>query len=635
MRYTPNTFFIIFIFFVQTLHAQPNWREVVSPAFLQVIEEVNDSIAWRRDESNRLRKRMNDIIADKKLDRSFIVGDHDEYIAEGMHKQFTKPLEKLQVTYDRDQQIVELENLHVALYYSDKTLFRWTELLKKIRAHPDLSIHSRWASDWNALPPNQRPNANSLDACRRWVADKLVCDVTTKAPDFFDVFTAQPPKVGSFDPEFADGVLPGFSDREPATFPVPTQFIAASYPMNGQFAFHRSESIPGVGYIAFSKNIANAFYETNGYALKARWTSARGNVVYTLAEFRPLRQCFYFNFPATLDAEMVYRLELVALPVSNTGGQKADEDCWRTFRGLPPAELSDKDLPVKGEVKITELYFRAGKYEVMQKPKNLAGTIDWQTGAIQFTTDEPLDEIEMYGSGKVAPLLTFNLQTASFYQLKNALKSKVLVYYLSVPRIQSLENVPLDQKVAAELDHTQDARFVRQTSQGNAEYIQIPRLYETVKTLRGDYVVPALMEVNARDSLVTNQPVPFIGPEHFKKRKNMPYPPTKCTLYVGEVQQLLRSITVQQQQIKRRMDERAAFFYELDKRQAMREKKTFEGTLEAYKKQEAENLPQEVRTILEAKIPESISKDFTILFSRRFPGTKQYSASLQFKPVIK
>lgn len=635
MKYRPNTFLIILIFFAQTLSAQPNWREVVSPAFLQVIEEVNDSIAWRRTESSRLRARMNEIIADKKLDRSFIVGDHDQYIAEGMHKQFTKPPEKLLVTYDRDQQIVELENLHVALYYSDKTLFRWTELLKKIRNHPDLSIHSRWARDWNALPPDQRPNAASLDACRRWVAGKLVCDVTTRTPDVFEVITTQSPKVGNFDPEFAEGVIPGFNVQEPATFPVPTQFIAASYPMNGQFAFHRSESIPGVGYIAFSKNVSAAYYELGDHRLKARWTSARGSVVYTLAEFRPFRQRFFFNFPASLDTDMVYRLELVALPGGSAAGDNTPADCWRIFRGQPPAEITERDIPVKGEVKLTELFFRAGKYGVMEKPATLAGTVDWQNGSVHFTTDEPLDEIEMYGSGKVAPLLTFYLQTANFYPLRNALKSKAVFYYLTVPRVQSFENIPVDQLVPAERDHTLDAVFVRQTSQGNPDYIQIPDVYDADRPLRGNYVVPAFMEINAKDSLVTDQPVPFISQEHFKRRKAMPYPPTKCILYVGELRQLLRSITLQQQQIRRRMDERAAFFYELDKRKAMREKKTFAGTLEDYKKLEEQNLPTDARTILDAKIPDSISENFSIRINRQFPGTKQSSASLAFKPAIK
>lgn len=115
----------------------------------------------------------------------------------------------------------------------------------------------------------------------------------------------------------------------------------------------------------------------------------------------------------------------------------------------------------------------------------------------------------------------------------------------------------------------------------------------------------------------------------------MPYPPTKCILYVGELRQLIRSITVQQQQIKQRMEERAAFFYELDKRRATREKKTFAGTLEDYKKLEEQNLPTDARTVLDAKIPDSISENFSIRINRQFPGTKQSSASLSFKPAIK
>jgi len=636
MKYLPIPFFTALIFCAQMVHAQPNWREVVQPAFLRLIEEANDSIAKRKTEANIVRGKMNEIITEKKLDRIFIAGENDKYMAEGMHRFFTSAPGPVQGHYERDKRIVELENLHVDLYYSDQALFRWQEMLKKIRAHPDMGIHSRWARDWNALPVGSRPN--SLEECRKWVTDKLVCDVTTTTT--VSLIPPQTPTVGSFDPAFTKGVLPvaPASYQAPKlTFPIPTEMIVASYPMNGQFAFHRSESIPGVGYVAFAKTVQEQFYQIQEKnVLKARWTSAKGAVVYTLAEFRFQNGNVFFNFPKALEPDMVYRLELVALPATNRPETPSVDDCWRMFRGKPVAETTISDLPVPGEIKITELFFRSGKYAIFEKPKTMAGVVDWTSGSIQFRTDEPLDEIEMYGFGKVPPLVTFALQTAPFYQVLDALKSKSVVYYLTVPRVEPLENVPADQLVAAELDHTLDAPFIRKVALGNADsYIHLPDSPQKDIALRGNYILPLLQNARVKDSLVTAQPVPFITSEHFKKKKSMPFPPTKCTLYIGELQQLVAAAAIQQEQLRRRVRERAQFFYELEKRRALREGKPFTATLEAFMQQEQENLPAEVKTILETAFPDVFKKEFTVLISRRFPGTDQYSASLSLQPEVK
>jgi hypothetical protein len=120
-------------------------------------------------------------------------------------------------------------------------------------------------------------------------------------------------------------------------FPIPTDFISASYPMNGQFAFDLSESIPHTGYIKFGNGSFTKLYELYGknYQLRARWVSSKNEVTYTLASnvFLSDVLSFFFDLPDTLLPGYVYKLELIALPEGYVRPSIPAQDCWNEFRG--------------------------------------------------------------------------------------------------------------------------------------------------------------------------------------------------------------------------------------------------------------------------------------------------------------
>jgi hypothetical protein len=613
--------------------SQPNWREVVMPGFNILSTEINDSIASRRAEAEKLRAEMLKISTSKNLNPVLIFGPGNKYLVEGMHKEFVSPPGPMQGNFERDKQIVLLENLHVQLYYSDKALFRWLDLQSRLRNHPDMAMHGRWALQYKALPEKERPDPQSNKACQKWVADQLACDLATALqgsnPDKTDG------KVKAFDPKF----LPRPWDTIPSLgadwkLPFPAEGIIASLPMNGQFAFHVSQSIPGVGYIVFPKGTNRQIHELifgNNYQLKARWTSAKGEVKYTAAEYRHFDSQFFYNLPDKLLPEMIYRLELVALPPGFKPAAPDAGTCWQIFRGKPAPEKKETNVAVAGEVKITELYFRGGKYDPYMKMEMLRGTLNWELGTLDFETDEPFDGIELYGNGQLVAPVWFDVQTVSFQNYKE-LNDQTVFYYLTVPKVEPLENLPLDQLAVAERDNTLDAPFVRKVALGNPEiYPNVPADREHDIRLPGKYVAPAFKNHGAKDTLNAAKPVPFITKDLFLKEKTLAFPRTKCSLHIGELKQTFALAAAQKNQLRRRVDERVKFFFELEKRRAARRGEPFNLTLEQVRQQEMENLPTEVKKVLEASYPDDFQKNFTLIYCHRFPGTEQYLALLELK----
>jgi hypothetical protein len=238
----------------------------------------------------------------------------------------------------------------------------------------------------------------------------------------------------------------------------------------------------------------------------------------------------------------------------------------------------------------------------------------------------------MNGNRVIRPPVTFNIQQFAFLDLFNALNSNQLYYYFTTPKVEEIAQIPLSETITADLDHTLDAPFIRKTSLGNAE---VPERFmedrEQTTVLAGNYIAPRFKNFDNKDSLVTAIPVPFITEEHFLKRKPIVLDKMKCTLFIGDWQQTLSSTRLHQDQIRRRMDERARYFFELDKRKALQQGKTFTPTLEEYKKQELDNMPNEAKLILQAKIPESMNKNFTVLVGKQYPGSEQFCYQLEIK----
>lgn len=632
LKYSP----VFFIFLLQTLTgllAQTDWRAVVNGAFESLEQEVIDSIASCQQDASQIRVEMDDLLDQLGLTRSHILGNEDEYFKEGMHKHFKQAPTPLQVSLDRDPKMVRFENLHRQLYFRDKVLFYWKGVQAKWNKHPFRENYAHWSGKFEKLDASQQKKMKPAKAKEQWVKDELICEMSR------NLKTSNPfvdSKVGSFEVKFLDSLKTYNRSRAIVKKGLPClpEDIICSFPTNGQFAFHPSESIPKVGYVAFQSEATDPIINllSQEQLIKARWTSAAGHTQYTTGEYRYFEGTLYFNIPNSLESDQIYRLQLIALPKEFKLEPMTPEICWDIYLGKNTSRRQNLNASINGETIITELYFRAGKYEPKPKLETMRGTVDWEQAQVVFETDEPLDHFEMYGSGKLPPTVAFVIQTVHFYSIADAINSDEVLYYLTVPKVEPTENVPLSQLLVAEMDNTLDAVFIRNTAQGNPKgYRKVPDPVTIEAQLPGGYSAPAYKAVRIQDSLLTDAPVPFISKEHFEAGRPLHFAPTRCTLKVGELKLLLTAAHSLQRQLQHRVEERIDFFYSLEKRRAERNGENLTVSKEQIREQEMKYLPKQVKKLLEADIPSCFQENFTLLYARYFPGTERLTTSYSLK----
>jgi hypothetical protein len=625
VQFFRHLFLLILFFLPGRMEGQPLWRQHVPQAFVNIEKEINDSIRVLRQLSDTLRVQMNQIILSEGLDRISIVGENDMYLKEGMHKNFVGVPGRMQGHFERNMQIQLLENLHVDLYHADEQLYRWLDFSAVLRKHPNRTSFDRWTELWTAISPGERPVL--APAIISWLMDQLACDVVS---DIRPSVAKNPfEKMQRFTPE-SDLPRSYTSQQEEWVFPIPAEKIAASFPMNGQFAFDNTEPLPETGYIllpeSFRWKMRTSSFEYNSN-FWARWITHTGEVKYTLAEWRD--NGFFFNLPDTLLAGKVYKMDLIALPGGFSRSYANEKQCWAEMRETNTQTKSTTQASLLGEVLITTLYFRAGIQGFRARLNSMEGQIDYEKGTITYKSPDPFDAIEVFGTNTIKPFVTFGIDNYTVYDLQQAANSKELFYYLTVPVIEETDGISLDDQLIAEADHTAAAPFVRKTTLVDADkYISIPENRTENILIKNNYTAPAYFNHHVPDSFATNVPIPKITREHFLQKKKWPADSITCTIFLGEMQQLLRVVRLQQIQIKKRIAERAAFFYALDQRAAQREGKAFTATMDDYRKTEEENLPGVVRKVLNADVLSTLKNKFALQYNRHFPGTKQLCSSL-------
>ena len=177
VQFLRHLFILMLIFIPNKIEGQPLWRQYVPQAFVNIEKEVYDSIRVFRKLSDTLRVQMNEIILSEGLDRISIVGENDQYLKEGMHKNFVRAPGRMQGHYERNMQIQILENLHVDLYHADEQLYRWLDFSAVLRKHPNRTSFDRWTDLWTAIPQGERPVLTQTIIS--WLMDQLACDVVS------------------------------------------------------------------------------------------------------------------------------------------------------------------------------------------------------------------------------------------------------------------------------------------------------------------------------------------------------------------------------------------------------------------------------------------------------------------------
>lgn len=625
MQFLRHLFILMLIFIPNKIEGQPLWRQYVPQAFVNIEKEVYDSIRVFRKLSDTLRVQMTEIILSEGLDRISIVGENDQYLKEGMHKNFVRAPGRMQGHYERNMQIQILENLHVDLYHADEQLYRWLDFSAVLRKHPNRTSFDRWTDLWTAIPQGERPVLTQTIIS--WLMDQLACDVVS---DIRPSVAKNPfEKMHRFAPE-SDLPKSYTIQQEEWVFPIPAEKIAATFPMNGQFAFDNTEPLPETGYIllpeSFRWKMRTSSFEYNSN-FWARWITHTGEVKYTLAEWREYG--FFYDLPDTLLAGKVYKMDLIALPGGFSRSYTSEKQCWDEMRETNTQTKNIAQVSLQGEVLITTLYFRVGIQGFRERLNSMQGQIDYEKGTITYKSLDPFDAMEVFGTNSIKPFVTFDIDNYPLYNLQQDANSKELFYYLTVPVIEETSGRALDDLLMAEADHTFNAPFVRKTTLGDAtKYPGVPENRTENVLIKNHYIAPALLTRNVPDSFATAVPIPKITKEHFLQKKKWPTDSITCTIFLGEIQQILRVIRLQQSQIKKRVEERATFFYALDQRAAQREGKAFTATMDDYRKTEQENMPDVARKVLNADVLSSLKNKFALQYNRHFPGTKQLCSSL-------
>jgi len=607
---------------------KPDWERLMPQIYAPLEKEIADTIAARRAEATALRTAMEQIVAEKKLDRVFIFGEADKYLQEGLHQHFKSPPGNMLVDLERDARIVRLENLHVALYHSDVTLHRWLKRQAKLADMKGKQTRYDWESHYGKLSPEKRQGLDAEQRWVKWATNEMVC-----ALEDADLMRHRD-QVQPLDLKFALlNDTSTYASLQGMTLPFPPDKILASFPLNGQYSFFPEESIREVGYVVLPRGANGLLYEQlqNAPILKARWTSSTGARTYTDAKLKNMEPVIYFNLPGGFFQPMqLYRLELVALPERAFFAAQDNDICWTRFRGAV-AKVPDAGTGVKGEVKIAEWYFRTSRYTLREKLKQMNPVFHWETGMVAFTMDEPLDQLERQGGRHFDPIVSFGYAGGVASKVEQHLQDPALLYYLSVPAIEPLDRLPLDQLAVAERDNTLDAPFVRNTAlvAKTEGYVKHLEGRHGPKRVGNGYVLPTLG--HGRDSLVMAARVPLIERVHFEKGKVPEVgPAVPCTLYIAELVRLGQGLELQRAQIRKRMEERAAFFYELEKRRSARTGAALPGDLDYFRQQEVANLPASAKFILEADL-KALFKESTwsqLMYNRLFPGSTQNTATL-------
>ncbi len=104
--------------------------------------------------------------------------------------------------------------------------------------------------------------------------------------------------------EFTTGLLP---DK------IPASYITYTYPINRMANFYKTEY--NKAYVIFKSDLAPFFAPTNGWMQKGRWTPKTGMPIYANLSYNASQKMAEVDVPTNLANEMVYKFELVNIPL--------------------------------------------------------------------------------------------------------------------------------------------------------------------------------------------------------------------------------------------------------------------------------------------------------------------------------
>ena len=599
--------------------------QLIDKLLKQFNQNAKDSVAFHENLGAELRKNINKSMEVLGYKRAFIFGENDMYFAEGMHKHFTSAPRSLVTNVKRNKEHVKMENNHIRLFYSDEALFRWRRVNKILTKEINETIFKKLKKDrirqnYELLDPFYKQKLLDYSLLEAWIYKEISCQLLAGNSELRKLGEKEVKiKPADWLPEF------DYRDWEGKEDQITIQdLLLASYPMDGQFNFYIHEFIREKGYFLF-KNLPGKYYNS-GKTLKVRWTDSNGKTLVTDTKADFFNAVITFPIPVKfLKKQMIYRLDLLAAPETHGGFSIEDDFCMSNETFFNSKGLVNPNSE-NNTVILHSLYFRTSKHDkFFTKDKEFLDTLPTNDFKAEIVIDEPFGQFELEGDDVIKSPVRFRAHTYQFNKTLSFLYNKFVLYYFQVPAITSVDTVDVKTPILAELDHTVDAPFVRNVKLGAPAWkVDLDDIEDTLK-YHGTYFLPP----PPKSQFIMSQGAipPKIEKQHFvNPAQEMFNNPTLEIHFKGTESffPLLKSV---QQQLQKRIEDRAHFFFMLHARKRKQQKQGEYLSLDYFIKQEMENLPEEVKNVLDTKTI-SFSK-IEILESYKIPGTEQTTSSIR------
>ncbi|GJM34681.1 MAG: hypothetical protein DHS20C18_36820 [Saprospiraceae bacterium] len=213
-----------------------------------------------------------------------------------------------------------------------------------------------------------------------------------------------------------------FTTDEGFDFLVATN-VRASYPINGQYNFYRSEYSQHKGYILLDRGQEDLFTNIpEGYHQKIRLTDRQTGQtrLIPLNYDAPEKKISFSLLPQWLAPDHIYKLEIVNVPTDENGDiteqgidtEEPTEEDPDPADDMPnpgidnPPPLDEDNPPLATTQVLYTLYFRVSQHlTFLAKATDLFSGLNYTTNSIALATEEPFGVYELNGYAENPPLV--------------------------------------------------------------------------------------------------------------------------------------------------------------------------------------------------------------------------------------
>lgn len=514
-------YFLLILFSIPTGVAQTSENDkILLKEVDALISLSNKQIKKENKVSEELRAEMLKLIAKLGYEESYIIGETRQYWKEGLSNEFKSAPKPLIVNINgRNQQTVQLENTHVALYESDRRLLLW----KKFKNQCE-QIES--GENTKFFRDVKKYNSSNLK-------NTLLCYLLDNAnskrsyPYTTELLAKRDRQKGMYG-EYLDRT--DYTNLD--------SIIEKAYPYDGQVNFFKDEFVREFGFIL----LKNGYQEILKSGLAIRWTNERGRTIEKEAKYDYDVQAITFDLPKPfLKPGGIYKYQILSTP------QEFNNKCKYEILDHALSEALSEYLQsnkLDGKV-IYEAYFRCSHYaSFIDKIDAIADREHALSEDFKLVLNlsEPFSEFELVGDDTFKPQLEMGARINSNVTYPKGLYSIELKRMLTTPKDLTVDTLDMEESLES-----------------------LKRKYKEYKAVNEKryYDVDYLKELKLEQIEFQNQKSYTITKEDFNDRKRFDESHS-YEITFPMVDSLSQVYTKAQNALKERINKRAEFFRLID-----------------------------------------------------------------------